>query len=200
MKQCRKCLQLLELTEYHIKRDASDGLRKECKQCRSIDRKSQYSLNRDYEKAICKNYSLNNKKKVTLKNKLWSQNNKSYIALKEKTRRHEDINYRLIGNLRKRLNHALNKNQKTGSAINELGCSIEELKVHLESQFEPWMNWSNYGRYNSTKKTWNIDHVKPLIMFDLTKPDQLSLASHYTNLQPMLAKDNFSKGAKYEQS
>lgn len=198
MKQCRKCSQVLSLTEYHLKKDSYDGLRQECKQCRSIERKNRYMLNKDHEKAVCKEYSLNNKEKVALKNKLWSQSNKSYIALREKNRRHKDINYRLIGNLRKRLNHALNKNQKTGSAINELGCSIDELKQHLQSQFEPWMNWENYGKYDSIRKTWNIDHVVPLANFDLTQSDQLSLASHYTNLQPMLAKDNFSKGSRHE--
>lgn len=95
MKECRKCNQVLNLTEYHIKRDSCDGLRQECKQCRSIERKNRYMLNKDHERAICKNYSLNNKEKVALKNKLWSQNNKPHIALREKTRRHTDINNRL---------------------------------------------------------------------------------------------------------
>jgi hypothetical protein len=200
VKQCKKCLINLPLDMYHVKSDAIDGLRTACKSCRSEERKQRYALNKEHEKAICKQYAKNNINKVALKNKLWAQKNKQYIALREKEKRHNNINYKLIGNLRKRLNHALNKNQKSGSAIDELGCSIEELKIYLESKFEPWMTWDNYGKFDPNRKTWNIDHIKPLALFNLSDLSQMREASHYSNLQPILAKTNFSKGAKYNES
>lgn len=65
-------------------------------------------------------------------------------------------------------------------------------KVYLESLFQPGMVWENYGNDG-----WHIDHVRPLSSFDLLDPVQFSQACHYTNLQPLWAKDNLSKGNKW---
>ena len=81
------------------------------------------------------------------------------------------------------------KSKKSGSAVKDLGCSIKDLKIHLEEQFQEGMNWNNHG-------SWHIDHRKPLASFDLTKREQLLAAVHFTNLQPLWAKDNLSKGSK----
>jgi hypothetical protein len=106
----------------------------------------------------------------------------------------KDINHRLADNLRSRLRKAIKNNQKTGSAVKNLGCSIKRLKEYLENKFTEGMTWDNYGL-----KGWHIDHVKPLSSFDLTKAEELKKAVHYTNLQPLWAKDNLSKGAKYDE-
>lgn len=94
---------------------------------------------------------------------------------------------RLAHNLRSRLRTALLHNYKSGSAIGDLGCSIAELEAHLERQFKPGMTWANYGE-------WHIDHIKPLAKFDLTDRVQLLAACHYSNLQPLWAIENLSKG------
>lgn len=101
----------------------------------------------------------------------------------------EDPEYKIRQNLRKRLNKAIKIDQKSGSAVKDLGCSIKELRVYLESQFQPGMTWDNYG-------SWHIDHVVPLASFDLTDRKQFLLACHYTNLQPMWETDNLKKGSK----
>jgi hypothetical protein len=80
---------------------------------------------------------------------------------------------------------------KTGSAIDELGCSVDQLKRYLESKFQPGMTWDNW-----TRDGWHIDHIKPLSSFDLTDPGQFKVACHYTNLQPLWAKDNLVKSNK----
>jgi hypothetical protein len=98
------------------------------------------------------------------------------------------LNQRVANNLRNRLNRAIKCNYKSGSAVGDLGCSIDQLKAYLESKFQPGMTWDNYGRTG-----WHIDHIKPLSSFDLTNRDQFVLACHYTNLQPLWAKDNMSK-------
>jgi hypothetical protein len=72
-----------------------------------------------------------------------------------------------------------------------LGCSIYELKSYLESRFQPGMSWDNYG------EEWHLDHVIPLSWFDLSDNKQFSRACHYTNLQPLWAENNFSKGDRY---
>jgi hypothetical protein len=97
-------------------------------------------------------------------------------------------NKRLARNLRGRLNKALHGNYKAGSAVNDLGCSIAELKQHLESQFKPGMSWDNYGRNG-----WHIDHITPLCRFNLQDEIEFKKACHFTNLQPLWAGDNLEK-------
>jgi hypothetical protein len=96
---------------------------------------------------------------------------------------------RIKRNLRSRLNKALQGNYKTGSAVRDLGCSIEELKKYLESKFQDGMTWDNYGQ-------WHIDHIRPLCSFNLQDPEELKKVCHYSNLQPLWAKDNLDKRNK----
>lgn len=107
----------------------------------------------------------------------------------------KDIKFTLATLIRKRMNTALKRNYKSGSAVRDLGCSVEELKIHLEKQFQEGMTWDNHGRIDrKNPKVWNIDHIKPLSKFDLTNREQFLQAVHYTNLQPLWAHDNISKG------
>ena len=69
--------------------------------------------------------------------------------------------------------------------------TVEQLKQHLESKFQPGMSWDNW-----TTDGWHIDHIKPLSSFNLNDRKQLLSACHYTNLQPLWAKDNLSKSDK----
>jgi hypothetical protein len=85
----------------------------------------------------------------------------------------------------------LKKNAKSGSAVRDLGCSIEQLKQHLESKFQTNMSWNNYGPTG-----WHIDHIIPLSKFNLSIREELLKACHYTNLQPLWAIDNICKGNK----
>lgn len=68
-----------------------------------------------------------------------------------------------------------------------LGCDYGTLAAHLESKFTEGMDWSNRGK-------WHIDHVMPLA--SAKTEDELTALCHYTNLQPLWAYDNLSKGAK----
>jgi hypothetical protein len=110
-------------------------------------------------------------------------------AEKRRIRLSNDTNFKLADILRSRLKHALKGNYKSGSAVKDLGCSIEEFKGYLQAKFVEGMTWDNYGRDG-----WHIDHIKPLANFDLTNKEELLKACHYTNLQPLWAKDNLKKG------
>lgn len=98
---------------------------------------------------------------------------------------------RLSHGLRNRMNQAIKNGQKAGSAVRDLGCSIEHLRGYLAGQFETGMSWDNWSRDG-----WHIDHIKPLSSFDLTDPKQFRQAAHYTNLQPLWATENLRKGAR----
>jgi hypothetical protein len=71
-----------------------------------------------------------------------------------------------------------------------LGCTWDEFKQHIESQFEPWMNWDNYGgkKVTTLDTTWDIDHIIP-VSSAKTCNDILKL-NHYTNLRPLCAYTN----------
>lgn len=104
---------------------------------------------------------------------------------------------RIAATLRNRLGSSLKGNSKAGSAVRDLGCTIAELKAHLESKFYRHpktgevMTWKSWGIHG-----WHIDHVKPLASFDLTDRQQFLAACHYTNLQPLWAEANLRKSDK----
>lgn len=112
-----------------------------------------------------------------------------------KNRYKTDINFKLKMRLRSRLGCFIrvNKTERSGSATRDLGCSISQLKAYLESKFEPWMTWDNYGVFNKDVDTWQIDHITPLCNFNLSDRNEFLKACHYTNLQPLRAIDNLKK-------
>jgi hypothetical protein len=72
-----------------------------------------------------------------------------------------------------------------------VGCSLEELRVHLESQFKKGMTWENRGRLG-----WHIDHIIPCSSFDHSDEKQVLQCWHFTNLRPMWWRENLSKGKR----
>ena len=70
-----------------------------------------------------------------------------------------------------------------------LGCSQEYLREHLSAQFTEGMTLENYGE-------WHIDHIQAVSLFDHNDPEQVAICWHYTNMQPMWAKDNIIKSNK----
>jgi hypothetical protein len=112
---------------------------------------------------------------------------------RNKERRNIDVGFAIQTQLRNRLGDAVRKGTKAGSGIRDLGCSVDDLKKHLETKFKPGMTWENYGHGFGC---WNIDHIVPLKAFDLTKRQHVLLACNYLNLQPLWHEENMSKGAK----
>jgi len=163
--------------------------RKKNKEKISTRRKKYYDANQEALIEYGKKYRKQNKDKISEYKKEYFQKNKASIAKHKRIRYKEDIHYRLAKVLRNRLYHAVVGTVKAGSAIQELGCSIEELKAHLEDKFQRGMTWENYGE-------WHIDHIKPLAGFDLANLEQFKMACRYTNLQPLWAEENILKGAK----
>lgn len=149
----------------------------------------------DREKARVKEYRKNpdwvEKRKV--QKKRWREKSKDYYNNYQKERSKNDLDFKMRNNLRSRIRAAL----KYQSASKDLGtaklvgCTMLELRSHLERQFKDGMSWDNHG-------DWHIDHIKPCVAFDLTDPEQQRECFHYTNLQPLWASENQSKGATYE--
>ena len=144
-----------------------------------------------YKKTIEKG---KDKKKKSLAR--WYQKNKKQIQIRKYKRLKEDHIFRLKELVRSRiqsgLRHHVKGTKKSMKSIMYLGCSYQDYMVYLEKKFNKGMNWSNMGG----KYGWQIDHIKPLAKFDLSKKkDQLN-AFNYKNTQPMWIKDNLSKGGR----
>ncbi len=140
-----------------------------------------------------KKHYLNNRDKILEQKKDYLARNRENIYLRHKEKLKNNPGFKLRHNLSTRIQRAL-KNQSTKRLYkyNELlGCTIQEAREHLEKQFQPGMTWENHGL-----RGWHIDHIKSCASFDLTDPDQQKACFHYTNLQPLWAFDNLSKGAK----
>ena len=152
-----------------------------------IVKKNYYEANKDKKKA----YYEKNKDTIKAYKKAYNEVNKDKINFYFNNRRKTDIQFKLSHNLRVRLISAIKGNYKVGSAVKDLGCSVEELKSYIESKFQPGMSWDNWN-----KDGWHIDHIKPLNSFDLTDRNQLLEACNYMNLQPLWATDNLIKSDK----
>lgn len=102
-------------------------------------------------------------------------------------------NERFTAIIRSRINQALKSQsgRKLANTERLIGITIPELKKYLENKFQIGMNWENHGLYG-----WHVDHCLPLSSFDLTDSEEQKKAFHFTNLQPLWAKDNLCKHAK----
>jgi len=185
-KICTKCKIALPLACFNKKSGRTDQYMSYCKECYKLYRKDQYLKTKEHEKIIRDAWYINNRDKKAQYEKTFR---KDYYA--------KDSTFRLGLNIRVRLNNVLRKNKGyiagQNIALDNLGCTVEELKKYLESKFKPGMTWDNWSRDG-----WHIDHKKPLSSFDLTNPEHLKIVCHYTNLQPLWAEDNLIKGSKYE--
>jgi len=128
----------------------------------------------------------------------WRDIDRIQIAYRKeriKERRNSKFNYGLSDKLRSKVRSEIKNNSlKTQDSYNELvGCSIRELKKHLESKFLEGMTWENYGTGG-----WHIDHLLPCAVFNLKDPEEQKKCFHYSNLQPMWAIQNFDKNASFQ--
>ena len=112
-----------------------------------------------------------------------------------KKRRDEDPSYRVKGTLSARFRLLLSlKGEKKDARMEAIcGADFGFIAEYLEAQFTTGMTWENQGMHG-----WHIDHIRPCASFDLTDPEQQKECFHYSNLQPLWAKDNLSKSDKWE--
>lgn len=190
---CRKVKLLSEFSKYASSKDKHGHC---CKICKRIAGRKYHNENKDKINNKKKESYYNDLEKQSNRKKIYREQNKKEILERERKRRAirkaTDIQYKLSLNLRGRILKAINKQygSKAYSSIELLGCSIQEVRDHLEKQFIDGMSWDNHGIHG-----WHIDHIKPCASFDLTDPEQQKKCFHYTNLQPLWAFDNLSKGA-----
>jgi Zn ribbon nucleic-acid-binding protein len=218
-KTCPTCKVEKTIDQYNKNKTRKDGLQRECRECTHTSNSKHYHTKKSPRliENIQPNYKICsecnnelqfeqfNKLKLgrfgidticrdcrKIKDKNYRNNNKEKLNQYRKDKKASDPQFKLKHILRLRLLDALKRDNvtKRHSALELLGCSVEQCKYHIEQQFKPEMNWSNHGSY------WEIDHIIPCDLFDLTDIEQQKQCFYYTNLQPLTVSENRSKKNK----
>lgn len=183
-KICPKCDTLKHFKEFHKNNRSPTGVASHCKDCKRI-RSKEYGKKEDVKKM----------KKENLKK--WVQNNpqknRDTINRWRRERRKSDNIYRLEKNIRGILKNKFKKlkldTDKTNLEL--LKITTEEFKKHIESQFESWMTWDNYGNACEVLEpncSWDLDHIVPI---SLAKTEEdIYLLNHWSNFQPLCSFKN----------
>lgn len=162
------------------------------------------------EKERKRKYYLDNKEDILRRSKEYRENNVDYVrGYKKKyyeNNRDKLISYSTNYHLKRIKNDDLYKfrynikvliknsikyrgYKKKTKTTNILGCSLEYFRKYIESKFETWMNWDNYGKYNGEfNYGWDIDHIIPIS--SAKNEEDIIKLSHYTNLQPLCSRVN----------
>lgn len=205
-KVCRTCKIEKPIDCFGRLAASKDGYRNTCKDCRreeylknaDVNKKrsnDNYYKNHEQNKGRQRAYNRTRVEKQREYMKVYYESHKNEIkenvrknALK---RKHEDVGYKLLCNYRTRIYKAVKGIEKSKKTRALIGCSIEELKQHLENQFKDGMSWENYGE-------WHVDHIRPCSTFNLLNESEMRECFNYKNLQPLWAEENLLKSDKYE--
>jgi hypothetical protein len=134
-------------------------------------------------------YRAKNAEKIKLAKQKYGVENRDKIAKSLAKRRANNPIVRMANSMRRSIRRYLDAGQKGEmSSFEIIGCSKDDLRKHLESKFRDGMTWQNYGKH------WHIDHIVPLISSKSVK--EIKRLCHWTNLQPLTAFENISKGSK----
>ena len=188
-KKCSKCGEEKPFTyEFFVteKRNKS-GLGSACRVCRYAQNQSYQEKNPDIIKKVKRDWYDRNKDddRYYSKRNYQTEELRKYFRERRIKLRQEPF-FRMKDNISSLLrmsiiNQGWSKDSKTQEY---LGCDWETFKEHLESQFTEGMSWDNHGE-------WHYDHIYPVSLAQ-TEEDMF-IFNHYTNFQPLWAKDNLVK-------
>ena len=195
---CQKCHIEKELTHFGFSygKNGEKWHRRVCRECLR-EKTNEYSRRRnakDYSKVLARNaeWTKANREQDLRRKRKYNREHRADLLLWCRNRRATNLDFKLRGILRCRLRLALDGLTKSARTMELIGCSTEELRRHLELKWSKGMSWDNYGG----KTGWQIDHILPCASFDLSKPENQRICFHFTNLQPLWARENRAKGIK----
>lgn len=154
-------------------------------------RKGYFDARKDKKAAYDREYRKRNLAKIIERVKEWVSANRDHYNAHLRNKRKINPQFAIANNMRGRINTAL---RTVGLRRNKplekmIGCSVVQLMSHLERLFLPGMTWQN-------RRQWHVDHITPCAAFDLQDETQRARCFHFTNLQPLWARDNLRKGAR----
>lgn len=192
---CRSCEKEKRKQQYELHREKiiENGLNyyENNKEIILENRKEYYKRNQDEIKKKSKSWRDNNKGKISEQKKEYNKNNRKRINLYLRERYKNDYFYAFRLKVKKIIQKNFRKMncQKRTNSKDILGCDFENFKLYIESKFESWMNWSNYGLYNGEfNYGWDLDHIIPIS--SATSEEQVLNLNHFSNFQPLCSKFN----------
>lgn len=192
LKRCNICKNEFLLDNFYL--SVNGVYDKNCKECAKADKKIYNKKNREKVLERTKRYYHKNKEICNKKNREYYQNNKEKVNRKDqetkRLREKTDIPYRLRRQYKNLLYCAFKKQGilKDGRSCKDfIGCSFEDFKKHIESQFESWMTWDNYG-----KDGWHFGHIQHCELFDFLNESHIKACFHYSNIKPQFWRDNIT--------
>ena len=168
-KTCSKCNLIKNIYEFRTHKTY-------CKKC---ENKQTYESRKDIQ-------SINNSEYLKIYQKFNKETINKRMRIYKKTRIKTDVIFKLSMIIRGTIVNSIKLYgfKKSKKTLEILGINAKEFRLYLESKFEPWMNWENYGKYNGELNYgWDIDHIIPTSSAK-TEEDVYKL-NHYTNLQPL---------------
>ena len=213
-KYCPTCKETKLVSEFLKQRGASDGIDSYCKQCKYEANKQKCENNKKRKKIAvpltkfcpvckltknCTEFQKASRRGDGLQGvcaRCTSITGKEYSTVRNKNynrKYKQDPVFRLTKNLKLRLRNALKGGMKTKRTLELLGCTGEECMDYLETLF-----WPGMTRENMKRCGWHVDHIIPIVEFDLSKSEDQRRCFHYTNLQPLWAHDNISKNDRLD--
>ncbi len=130
-------------------------------------------------------YNKKNKESIDAYNRYYRENNPEVISENSKRYAKENPHIMFLRNTLRRIERRLPGSQYESY----LGYTKNEFINHIESQFKDGMSWDN-------RSEWHIDHIKPIIAFIKEGVTDIKVINALSNLQPLWAKENLSKGSK----
>ena len=148
---------------------------------------------REYYKEYNREWEQKNKQKRKIQRQKYRKKTQEQCNKYQRYKRNVDPQFCLNRYISSAISIAL-KGIKNGRHWEDLvGYTVNDLMKHLESLFEPWMNWDNYGK-------WHLDHIRPKSWFKYENPKDEGFKECWAlkNLQPLEAKENLIKNNRYE--
>lgn len=198
--RCTKCKKYKKQKDFYKNRGQKSGYLPRCKECTKKDRKDFAKNNPNKVNEWSRNSYARNKHNWYDKRRIWLEDNKNnlneYWKERKKKLRQEDAIFKFKYNTSTLVRNSFSKIKivKNSKTTEILGCSIEEFKNHIESQFLNWMTWENYGNCesNTYNCSWHLDHIIPASIAK-TK-EEIIILNHWSNFQPKCGKSNIEKG------
>ena len=207
MKKCGCCKIEKSLDNFGLLKSSKDGYKTTCKECRKVETKKYRTNNKEklkeaQKKWVEKNPDKSKEQKRESAKKRYTKNPQKYrkkmsdwrkdnpekhnksCSKYQTERRKKDPIFKMKQIIRSRINRFHSSDKRTEQI---LGCSYDFFKSYIEEKFVDGMNWDNQG-------DWHYDHIKPISL--AKNEEEVLLLSHYTNFQPLWAKDNLKKSNK----